>query len=74
LKGWEHLALLGVLPFAFASDTFGSGFLYLAARHSEHPSSLLLHVTALLAVAGTYTVIWIAAKLAGVGRFQAKAA
>jgi hypothetical protein len=74
LKGWERIVLLGVVPFAFASNTFGSGFLYLAARHSsEHPSALLLHVAAVSAVLGTYAVIWIAAKLAGVGRFAAMA-
>jgi hypothetical protein len=74
LKGWEQLVLLGVVPFAFASNTFASGFLYLAARHSsEHPSPVLLHLTALSAVVGTYAVIWIAAKLAGFGRVRTTA-
>jgi hypothetical protein len=72
LKGWENVALLGVLPFAFASNTFGSGFLYLAARHSsEYPSPVLVRAAAISAVVGTYTVIWIAAKLAGIGRSTA---
>jgi hypothetical protein len=68
LHGWEKIVLLGVVPFAFASNTFGSGFLYLAARHSETPSAPLLYATAIVAVVGTYGVIWIAARLAGLGR------
>lgn len=67
LKGWEKIALLGVVPFAFAANSFGSGWLYLAARHTADPSPLLLHVTAAIAALGSILVIWIAGKLAGVG-------
>jgi len=68
LEGWSKLALLGVVPVSFAANSFGSGFLYLAARHSSNdPSMLLLSVTALLAAAGSIGVIWAAGKLAGVG-------
>tara|TARA_B110000503_G_C7153183_1_gene416100 strand:+ start:724 stop:1506 length:783 start_codon:yes stop_codon:yes gene_type:complete len=69
LKGWEHVVLLGVLPFSFASNTFGTGILYLAARHlSVTPPMWALSLLALQFAAGTYLTIWIAARLAGIDR------
>lgn len=69
LKGWEYIMLLGVLPFSFASNTFGMGMLYLSARHlQETPSMTVLHLAALTAVIGTFCTIWMAARLAGIGR------
>jgi hypothetical protein len=67
LKGWEYIALLGVVPFAFAANSFGSGWLYLAARHLADPPTWLLYVTATIAVLGSISAIWIAGRLAGVG-------
>ncbi|MBT8340004.1 MAG: hypothetical protein KJP07_08320, partial [Desulfatitalea sp.] len=47
LRGWEHIVLLGVLPFSFASNTFGSGIFYLSARHlSQTPSMPVLSIAA----------------------------
>lgn len=69
LAGWSRLLLLGVVPFCFAANSFGSGFLYLAYRHSgENPSMIGLTILALTAVAGSIGVIFTAARLAGVGR------
>ena len=68
LKGWEHLLLLGVLPFAFAANTFGTGIFYLAARHlHETPAMWVLHLLAVQFAVATYATIWIAARLAGIG-------
>lgn len=66
LSGWANLALIGVVPVCFAADSFGSGWLYLAARHSsEDPSMVLLSALALLTVASCFGLILAAAKLAG---------
>ena len=68
IKGWEKIALLFVVPVAFAANSFGSGWLYLAARHTAEPSELLLHATAALAAVLSVGVIWFAGKMAGVGQ------
>jgi hypothetical protein len=74
LKGWENLTLLGVLPFAFASNTFGSGFLYLAVRHMTPAAPpLLLDAAAISSAVGAYVVIWLAARMAGVSRASGRA-
>jgi hypothetical protein len=39
-------------PMAFALDAVGSGMFYLTVRHSDHPSSLALHLTAITVVVG----------------------
>lgn len=75
LRGWANLALVGVVPVCFAADSFGSGWLYLAARHSgEHPSKVLLWILAAITVAGVFGLITVAAKLAGLDRRAAAAA
>jgi hypothetical protein len=54
LKGINQLALIVISPLAFAVEAFGSGFFYLAVRHSgEEPSDVLLYVGALTVVLGT---------------------
>jgi hypothetical protein len=69
LRGWAQLALLGVVPVCFAADSFGSGWLYLAARHSgEHPSMAILTVLALLTVVLCFGLVMTAARLALSGR------
>jgi hypothetical protein len=68
LQGWQNILLLGVVPVAFAANTYGGGWLYLAARHSADPSPLLLHVTAAIAALASISTIWAAGKLAGVGQ------
>lgn len=68
LKGWENIMLLGVLPFSFAANTFGTGIFYLAARHlSETPPMWVLSLFALQFAVATYATIWVAARLAGIG-------
>jgi hypothetical protein len=68
LRGWSRLLLLFVIPFSFAGNAFGSGWLYLAYRHSSaNPSMLLLTVLALLTTFLSIALIWTAATLAGVG-------
>jgi hypothetical protein len=65
--GWYRLSLLGVVPAAFAADSFGTGWLYLAARHSgEAPPMWLLTCLALLTVAACFGTVLTAAKLAGI--------
>jgi hypothetical protein len=65
LRGWAQLAHLGVVPVCFAADSFGSGWLYLAARHSgEHPSMAILTVLALLTVVLCFGLVMTAARLA----------
>lgn len=69
LRGWSRLLLVFVIPVSFAANSFGSGWLYLAYRHSgEAPSAVVLTVLALLTTALSIAVIWTAASLAGVGR------
>ena len=69
LSGWANLALIAVVPVCFAADSFGSGWLYLAARHSsEDPSMLALSVLALFTVACCFGLVLAAAKLAGLDR------
>jgi len=68
LKGWEKLALLFLVPVAFAANTFGGGWLYLAARHAENPSPVLIHITAIIATCCSIGVIWAAGRMAGIGR------
>lgn len=67
-RGWGRLALLYVVPFAFVAE-FGTGWLYLAARHSgEHPSMPLLTVLAVADAASCFGLVVYAAKLAGIDR------
>lgn len=74
LRGWAQVALLGVVPVCFAADSFGSGWLYLAARHSgEDPPMALLTILALVAVASCFGMVMVAAKLAGLDRPPATA-
>jgi hypothetical protein len=73
IKGWEKLALLFVVPVAFAANSFGSGWLYLATRHREDPSELAIYLTAALAAMLSVGVIWFAGRLAGVGQRDAVA-
>lgn len=55
LQGTAKLSLLLVSPIAFAVEAFGSGFIYLAIRHSgESPSDVLLYLGALTVPLGTY--------------------
>lgn len=73
LKGAQKLLLLGVVPVAFAANSFGSGWLYLSARHSAVPlSPLIMHLAALTAAAGSISMIWVAAKLAGLGNVSSE--
>jgi hypothetical protein len=75
LRGWASLALLAVVPVCFCADSFGSGFLYLAARHaSGKPSMALLSILALVTVAGAAGMVFVAAKLAGLDRSAAAVA
>jgi hypothetical protein len=57
LHGRAQLILLTIPPLAFGVDAVGSGFLYLALRNSENPSTVLLHVAAVtVALGGALTV------------------
>jgi hypothetical protein len=68
LTGWSRWILLFVVPFSFAANSFGSGWLYLAYRHStENPSMVLSTLLAALSAILSITVIWTAARLAGIG-------
>ena len=63
------LALLGVVPVCFAADSFGTGWLYLAARHSsEDPPMALLTFLARLTVVACFGLVLLAARLAQVER------
>ena len=74
LHGWARLAIVGVVPICFAADSFGSGWLYLAARHSGgNPSMALLYVLASITVAGVFAMVLLAARLAGLDRQTAVA-
>lgn len=67
LRGWSAASLMTIPPMAFGVDAVGSGFLYLALRHSEDPSPVLLHLGALTVVAGgALTVRLLAMLLPGV--------
>jgi hypothetical protein len=69
LQGWWMVSLLGVVPVCFAADSFGAGWLYLAARNgSTHPSMLLLSLLALLSVASSFGIVLTAAKVAGINQ------
>jgi hypothetical protein len=64
LKGLDQLALFMIPPLAFAVDAFGSGFVYLALRHSENPPYVLLQLGALtVALGGALTVRLLASTL-----------
>lgn len=57
LTGRAQLALLAVPPMAFSVDAVGSGFLYLAIRHSPNPPTVLLYLGAVtVALGGALTV------------------
>ncbi|MGE4427849.1 MAG: hypothetical protein AB7G37_15475 [Solirubrobacteraceae bacterium] len=63
LRGVQRLALLTIVPMAFAADLFGTGILYLSVRHGfEDPSMVLVHLAALTVSGG------IAATIALLGR------
>lgn len=69
LKGLERLALLFLVPVCFAANSFGTGWLYLAARHLQHtPPMPALSALALLDAVGSVGIVWAAARLVGVGR------
>lgn len=58
LQGGAKAALMAIPPLAFAMDAFGSGFIYLAIRHSgEDPSMVLIYFGAITAVLGTAGVV-----------------
>ena len=70
LRGWENLALLFVVPIAFAAE-FGCGWLYLAVRHgSEDPSMFLLSILGPLTAVLCLGLVLLAARLAGVDRLE----
>jgi hypothetical protein len=72
LRGVSQLAHLAVVPVCFCADSFGSGFLYLAARHSgSHPPMALLSILALVTVATAVGMVFAAAKLAGLDQLGA---
>lgn len=67
LSSWKNLLLLFPVPWAFAANSFGSGYLYLSARHLEPtPSMAVLYFAALTAAAGSIITILAALKVAGV--------
>jgi hypothetical protein len=77
LKGLEKLCLLFLVPVSFAANSFGTGWLYLAARHLQQtPSMPVLSALALLTSIGSVGIIWAAAKLvrAGEGAIDTAAA
>jgi len=72
LRGWSRVALMSVIPVCFAADAFGTGFLYLAVRHStDDPPMLLMSLLALTCVAGSAGFVWISALLATAERVPA---
>jgi hypothetical protein len=72
LRGPARVLLLFVIPFAFAGNAFGNGWLYLAYRHSgDDPSMVVLTLLALLTTALSIAVIWVGALMAGVGQTSA---
>lgn len=57
LRGGEQLALVMIPPLAFGVDAVGTGFVYLALRHSENPPDVLLGMAAVtVALGGALTV------------------
>jgi hypothetical protein len=53
VKGWSQLALITIVPMAFAADLFGTGIVYLSVRHGfEDPSMVLLSLAALTVSGG----------------------
>lgn len=52
LSDWSQWMLATIPPLAFGVDAVGSGFLYLALRHSEDPPPVLLHIAAITVVVG----------------------
>lgn len=67
LKGIQNLLLLFPVPWAFAANSFGSGYLYLSARHAEPAvSQPVLYLAAATAALGSIITIWAALKVAGV--------
>ncbi len=68
LRGRSRLALATIPPLAFGVDAVGSGVLYLALRHSENPSPVLLHLGALTVVAGGALTVRLLAMLMPAGR------
>lgn len=74
-KGIQNLLLLFPVPSAFAANSFGSGYLYLSARHLEGGvSQPILHLAALSAALGSIVTMWAALKLAGVPALRAASA
>lgn len=69
LPGRHQLALMAVPPLAFGVDAVGSGVLYLALRHSENPSTLLLHLGAVTVVLGGALTVRLLAMLLPDGGF-----
>lgn len=69
LRSYQNLLLLFAVPWAFAANSFGSGYLYLSARHLQGGASQpILHLAALSAALGSIATIWAALKMAGVSR------
>ncbi|VWX50179.1 hypothetical protein [Novosphingobium sp. 9U] len=67
LDGWKNLLLLFPVSWAFAANSFGSGFLYLSARHATPAvSQPVLYLAAATAAIGSIVTIWAALKMAGV--------
>jgi hypothetical protein len=67
VRGWSYALLFFAIPFAFAGNAFGNGWLYLAYRQSgPHPSMVWLTLLAALATALSVAVIYAAALMAGV--------
>jgi hypothetical protein len=69
LRGRHQLALMAIPPLAFGVDAVGSGVLYLALRHSENPSTLLLHLGAITVVIGGALTVRLLAMLLPDGGF-----
>lgn len=67
LRGRFELALASIPPLAFGVDAIGSGFLYLALRHSEAPPMWLLHVAAVTVVLGGALTVRLVALLLSAG-------
>jgi hypothetical protein len=68
LHGRARLALATIPPLAFGVDAIGSGVLYLALRHSENPSTVLLHLGALTVVGGGALTVRLMAMFLPAGR------
>ncbi|MCK9248556.1 MAG: hypothetical protein M0P31_06205 [Solirubrobacteraceae bacterium] len=58
LRGIQRLALLTIVPMAFAADLFGTGIVYLSVRHGfEDPNMVLVHLAALTVSGGILATI-----------------